>query len=141
MSVPAQRRSPREREELLSGAARAPDAARLFAFAAERMRRLVPYDAAVWRVTDPVNGMMTAPVHAEDIDGAECAAYWECELLAEKVNLFRDLARAPCRWPACGRAARAARPAARSTTTSCAPGECTTNSAPCCASATGRTAT
>ncbi|WP_326686792.1 helix-turn-helix transcriptional regulator [Streptomyces sp. NBC_01795] len=95
MSVPAQRRSPREREELLSGAARAPDAARLFAFAAERMRRLVPYDAAVWRVTDPVNGMMTAPVHAENIDGAECAAYWECELLAEKVNLFRDLARAP----------------------------------------------
>ncbi|MGP3985984.1 helix-turn-helix transcriptional regulator [Streptomyces sp. 3N207] len=89
------RRSAREREGLLSGVARAADAAELFALAAAKLQRLVPHDAGVWRVTDPVNGMMTAPVHAENIGDAECAAYWECELLDEQINLFRDLARAP----------------------------------------------
>ncbi|MEU2603662.1 helix-turn-helix transcriptional regulator [Streptomyces albus] len=88
-------RAAREREGLLSGVARAADAAQMLALAAEKLQRLVPHDAGVWRVTDPVNGMMTAPVHAENIDEAECAAYWQCELLDEQINLFRDLARAP----------------------------------------------
>ncbi|MFH9687242.1 LuxR C-terminal-related transcriptional regulator [Streptomyces sp. NPDC017413] len=83
------------RAELLSRTARATDALGLFAEASAHLRRLMPYDAAVWRVTDPVTGMMTAPIRAENLDEGGCAVYWESELFTENVNLFRDLARAP----------------------------------------------
>ncbi|WP_411082714.1 LuxR C-terminal-related transcriptional regulator [Streptomyces sp. cmx-18-6] len=85
----------RARAELLSGAAKATDALGLFAEASTRLRRLLPYDAAVWRVTDPVTGLMTAPIRAENLDEGGCAVYWEAELFTDNVNLFRDLARAP----------------------------------------------
>ncbi len=83
------------RAELLSRAGKATDALGMFAEASAHLRRLVPYDAAVWRVTDPVTGMMTAPIRAENLDEGGCAVYWESELFTENVNLFRDLARAP----------------------------------------------
>ncbi|MFE7484430.1 LuxR C-terminal-related transcriptional regulator [Streptomyces sp. NPDC057552] len=83
------------RAELLSRAAKATDALGLFAGASDRLRLLVPYDAAVWRVTDPVTGLMTAPIRAENLDEGGCAVYWEAELFTDNVNLFRDLARAP----------------------------------------------
>ncbi|MFD4373316.1 LuxR C-terminal-related transcriptional regulator [Streptomyces sp. NPDC058486] len=82
------------RAELLSRSARATDALGMFAEASAHLRRLMPYDAAVWRVTDPVTGMMTAPIRAENLDEGGCAVYWESELFTENVNLFRDLARA-----------------------------------------------
>ncbi|MFJ6516211.1 response regulator transcription factor [Streptomyces sp. NPDC091406] len=83
------------RAELLSRSAKATDALGMFAEASAHLRRLMPYDAAVWRVTDPVTGMMTAPIRAENLDEGGCAVYWESELFTENVNLFRDLARAP----------------------------------------------
>lgn len=83
------------RAELLARAAKATDALSMFAEASNQLRRLMPYDAAVWRVTDPVTGMMTAPIRAENLDEGGCAVYWESELFTENVNLFRDLAQAP----------------------------------------------
>jgi len=83
------------RAELLSRSVKATDALGMFAEASAHLRRLMPYDAAVWRVTDPVTGMMTAPIRAENLDEGGCTVYWESELFTENVNLFRDLARAP----------------------------------------------
>ncbi|CAM5539364.1 Putative LuxR-family transcriptional regulator OS=Streptomyces griseus subsp. griseus (strain JCM 4626 / NBRC) OX=455632 GN=griT PE=4 SV=1 [Streptomyces griseus subsp. griseus] len=82
------------RAELISRSAKATDALSMFAEASTQLRRLMPYDAAVWRVTDPVTGMMTAPIRAENLDEGGCAVYWESELFTENVNLFRDLAQA-----------------------------------------------
>ncbi|WP_433347424.1 response regulator transcription factor [Microtetraspora malaysiensis] len=83
------------RTELLSRAAASADALSMFAEASDRLRKLMPYDAAVWRVTDPQTGLMSAPVRAENLDESGCAVYWENELFTENVNLFRDLAGAP----------------------------------------------
>jgi DNA-binding CsgD family transcriptional regulator len=82
------------RTELLDRAARSTDPLGMFAEASHHLRRLMPYDAAVWRVTDPQTGMMAAPIRAENLDEQGCAVYWECELFTENVNLFRDLAQA-----------------------------------------------
>ncbi|CAM5686890.1 helix-turn-helix domain-containing protein [Streptomyces aurantiogriseus] len=83
------------RSELLARVEHAPHALRMFADASAQLRRLLPFDAAVWRVTDPETGIMTAPIHAENIDEKSCAAYWELELFAESVNLYSELAQAP----------------------------------------------
>ncbi|WP_240926243.1 helix-turn-helix transcriptional regulator [Streptomyces sp. JB150] len=82
------------RTELLSRAARSTDPLAMFAETSHHLRRLMPYDAAVWRVTDPQTGMMAAPIRAENLDEKGCAVYWECELFTENVNLYRDLAQA-----------------------------------------------
>lgn len=79
---------------LLSGIAAAPDAHALFAETSARLRRIAPFDAAVWVATDPINGLTTAPVRVENLHEGGCGTYWESELFAEHVNLFRDLARA-----------------------------------------------
>lgn len=55
----------------------------------------MPFDAAVWQATDPATGLATAPMLAENVGEDGCATYWDAELFTEKVNLFRDLARAP----------------------------------------------
>jgi DNA-binding CsgD family transcriptional regulator len=81
-------------EELISRASRADTAQTMFATVATHVRRAVPYHAAVWRATDPRTGMVTSPVLAENIDSRGCAVYWHYELFTEKINLFRDLARA-----------------------------------------------
>lgn len=82
------------RGELLARADRAPDALALFAEVSAQLRRLLPYDSAVWRATDPATGLMTAPVRTENTDKRGCWDYWECELFDERVNRFADLARA-----------------------------------------------
>lgn len=81
--------------EILARAGRSTDPLNLFAEVSRYLRELTPYDAAVWRVTDPQSGMMAAPIRAENLDEHGCAVYWETELFTENVNLFRDLARAP----------------------------------------------
>ncbi|MGP3966748.1 LuxR family transcriptional regulator BagY/FevT [Streptomyces sp. 6N223] len=83
------------REELISRATRAETPQTMFATLATHLRRAVPYDAAVWRATDPETGMMTSPILTENIEEGSCALYWEYELFTERINLFRDLARAP----------------------------------------------
>ncbi|GII66517.1 hypothetical protein Skr01_66020 [Sphaerisporangium krabiense] len=71
-----------------------PDALTLFSRASEHLRAIVPFDAAVWRATDPMTGMMTSPIRVENLSQDGCSVYWESELLTENVNLFSDLARA-----------------------------------------------
>ncbi|GGW48630.1 LuxR family transcriptional regulator [Streptomyces galilaeus] len=83
------------RDELISRAGRADSPHMLFSTLATQLRRVVPYDAAVWRATDPDTGMITSPILAENIEGHSCAVYWQYELFTEKINLFRDLALAP----------------------------------------------
>jgi DNA-binding CsgD family transcriptional regulator len=86
----------------------------VFAAASERLRRLMPFDAAVWLGTDPATNLPTAPSRAENMShfgGADaCARLWELEFLVEDVNLYHELARADT--PAAGlRAATDGRPA------------------------------
>ncbi|WP_028923206.1 helix-turn-helix domain-containing protein [Pseudonocardia acaciae] len=86
---------------VLAGAERAADAEGVFTQVSERLRRALPFDAAVWAATDPETGLVTAPMVVEGLGGRErCAEYWESELLEENVLPFRDLARAPV--PAAG---------------------------------------
>lgn len=80
---------------LLAGIEQAADAHALFAETSTRLRRMMPFDAAVWVATDPINGLTTAPVRVENLHEGGCGTYWESELFSEHVNLFRDLARAP----------------------------------------------
>ena len=88
-------RSDNERRMLLSKATQEPDALAMFEQASTRLRRVMPFDAAVWRVTDPQTGIMTTPMHGENIDAQGCFDYWETELLAGSVNLYSDLTVAP----------------------------------------------
>lgn len=86
---------PRLRADVISAAERACDARELFSRTSARLRRLVPFDAAVWAATDPETGLITAPMLVENLGSAErCSEYWESELLEENVASFRDLARA-----------------------------------------------
>ncbi|GAA1568294.1 hypothetical protein GCM10009678_58900 [Actinomadura kijaniata] len=85
----------RRRGEALTGIDRAADAGDLFGRASARLRRAVPFDAAVWAAADPETGLVTAPMLVEGLGERErCADYWESELLEENVVPFRDLARA-----------------------------------------------
>jgi DNA-binding CsgD family transcriptional regulator len=78
--------------ELVAQTRRAEDVGQLFAEASARLRRVLPFDAAVWRAADPVTALVAAPVHAEHIAGKRCSTYWESELLHEGINRFRELA-------------------------------------------------
>ncbi|MFF9489100.1 LuxR C-terminal-related transcriptional regulator [Streptomyces sp. NPDC014676] len=81
--------------KVLSGAERATDTRDLFVRSSAGLRRIVPFDSAVWAATDPETGLITAPMLVENLGSGEgCAAYWESELLEENVLPFRDLARA-----------------------------------------------
>ncbi|SCG53372.1 hypothetical protein GA0070609_2804 [Micromonospora echinaurantiaca] len=74
--------------------AEATDSLQLFSRVSARLRERVVFDAAVWSVTDPETGLVTAPMWVQNLDGgAQCYAYWECELLEETVIPFRELAR------------------------------------------------
>jgi DNA-binding CsgD family transcriptional regulator len=96
VTTPAEIR--RRRDELVLRAQRADDAADVFAAASTRLRRLVPFDAAVWLTTDPGTGLPTAPTLVDnfELDGQleQCSALWRREFLVEDVNLYRDIARA-----------------------------------------------
>lgn len=80
---------------LLAGIAAAPDAASLFAMTSDRLRRIAPFDAAVWVATDPINGLTAAPVRIENLQRGGCGVYWESEFLADAVNPFRHLTKSP----------------------------------------------
>lgn len=83
------------REELIARAVRADGPYEMFSTLAAQLRRAVPHDVGVWRATDPETGMITSPVLAENTEDHSCTAYWRYELFTERINLFRDLARAP----------------------------------------------
>jgi DNA-binding CsgD family transcriptional regulator len=77
---------------------RVDDPAAVFAEASTRLRRLVPFDAAVWLTTDPGTGLPTAPTLADnlELEGEleQCSAMWRREFLVEDAILYRDIARA-----------------------------------------------
>jgi DNA-binding CsgD family transcriptional regulator len=86
------------RDALIGEAKRTATLAELFGSASRRLRRLVPFDAAVWLATDPATGLPTAPTRAENFADRgfgpkECTRLWEHEFLTEDVNLYRDLGR------------------------------------------------
>ncbi|WP_410665110.1 response regulator transcription factor [Amycolatopsis sp. lyj-84] len=86
---------PRRHAGVVAAAERAGGALDLFTRASARLRRLVPFDAAVWTATDPETGLVTAPMLVENLGSGEgCGAYWESEFLEENVLPFRDLTRA-----------------------------------------------
>jgi DNA-binding CsgD family transcriptional regulator len=66
----------------------------LFATASRRLRRHVPFDAAMWLALDPETGLPSGPARLERFDAARCLRSWELELLTEDVNPFGELARA-----------------------------------------------
>lgn len=125
--------------EVLSGADRVTDTRELFSRTSAKLRRLIPFDSAVWAATDPETGLITAPMLVENLGSGEgCAEYWESELLEENVLPFRDLARAAV--PVAGlRAATGDLPArsARFRFYSSGVRAWTTSYGPCCGSATG----
>ena len=96
MTMPTQIR--RRRNELVLGVQRADDPVAVFTEASRRLRRLVPFDAAVWLTTDPGTGLPTAPTLADnlELDGEQeqCTELWRREFLVPDVNLYRDIARA-----------------------------------------------
>ena len=58
----------------------------LFRAASRRLRRLVPFDAAVWLATDPATTLPTAPTLSDglqdrELDHVDCARLWEREFL------------------------------------------------------------
>ncbi|MGW6504968.1 hypothetical protein ACWF7W_56910, partial [Nonomuraea angiospora] len=65
----------------------------VFAAAARRLRRVVPYDAAAWFATDPATVLPTVPVRVENIEPEHCESYWHREYHTEDVLTFRDVAR------------------------------------------------
>jgi DNA-binding CsgD family transcriptional regulator len=92
-----------KRDQLIAHADAAEDVDGLFREASSRLRRLVPFDAAVWLGTDPATGLPTAPTRTENMDHFgldDCLRGWELEFMFEDVNLYSRLARAPT--PAAG---------------------------------------
>jgi DNA-binding CsgD family transcriptional regulator len=102
----------RRREELVLRVQRAHDPLAVFAEASTRLRRLVPFDAAVWLTTDPGTGLPTTPTFTDnfELDGEleQCSELWRREFLVADVNRYRDLARAEV--PAAGLRATVADP-------------------------------
>jgi len=84
----------RHRADLIDHAHGAATPADLFTVVSKRLRRLVPFDGALWMGTDPASGLPTVPTVLENLEHADpgqCLSYWESEFLVEDVNLFRDL--------------------------------------------------
>jgi DNA-binding CsgD family transcriptional regulator len=95
MPVTAEHR--RRRANLVQHVHRSGSPGGVFDAASARLRGLVPFDAAAWLGTDPGTGLPTSPVRIDDLDAVThslCSAHWQHELLADDVNVFRDLARA-----------------------------------------------
>jgi hypothetical protein len=87
----------RRRDELVLQVQRADDAAEVFAETSTRLRRLVPFDAAVWFMTDPGTGLPVAPTRVENLDDNDpeyCSTAWRREFMSTDVTLLRDIARA-----------------------------------------------
>jgi len=85
----------RRRDELVLRIQQADTAAEVFAEASTRLRRLVPFDAALWMATDPTTGLMTAPTRIENLfeEPERCATWLRLEYV-EDDNPYRDVSRA-----------------------------------------------
>jgi DNA-binding CsgD family transcriptional regulator len=86
----------RRRDELVRRAVGAGEVTEVFDAASARLRRLVPFDAAVWVATDPATGLPAGPTRAYDLDAltaAECSALWRHEFVDDDVNRFSELVR------------------------------------------------
>ena len=84
----------RRRNELVRRVGQADDAAGVFAAASARLRRLVPFDAAVWMSTDPDTGLPTGPTRVDNLDPLtpeQCSEHWRREFIVEDVNRFAEL--------------------------------------------------
>jgi len=97
MAGTGDRRLDWRRDELIWRVAAAGSVEDAFAEASLRLRELVPFDAAVWRMTDPATGLPVFPrlVEGIEISAESSAEHWRREFVVEDFNLFRDLARAP----------------------------------------------
>ena len=88
----------RRRNELVLGVQRVDDLVEVFTEASTRLRRLVPFDAAVWLTTDPGTGLPTTPTFSDnlelDSEPRQCSELWRREFLVEDFIRYRDLARA-----------------------------------------------
>lgn len=83
------------RDALIDRAAAADSACGVFAEASPRLRRLIPFDSAIWLATDPAAAMPTAPTRKENLTGFDvndCVTVWEREFLVEDVNAYQELA-------------------------------------------------
>ncbi len=102
----------RRRDELVLRVQRVDDPGAVFAEASTRLRRLVPFDAAVWLTTDPVTGLPTETTFADslelDDEEARCSELWRREFLVKDVSLYRDIAPAEVRRRRCGPPSRPA---------------------------------
>ncbi|WP_436760025.1 helix-turn-helix transcriptional regulator [Streptosporangium sp. V21-05] len=67
----------------------------LFAAASQRLRQVMPFDAAAWFGTDPTTMLPISPLRVENIEPDHCEGYWRREYGTEDVLLFRDVARSP----------------------------------------------
>ncbi|MGV0794413.1 helix-turn-helix transcriptional regulator [Mycolicibacterium sp. XJ1819] len=85
------RRPARLEERVVRTCARAHDPLDLLAAVAGHVRTEIPYAAAGWLLTDPDTLLVTG-VHAENVTRAQNLALIECELGADDVNKFVDLA-------------------------------------------------
>jgi DNA-binding CsgD family transcriptional regulator len=85
------------REDLIDASRRARSVRELFGAASDRLRGLVPFDAANWVGTDPATNLPTAPSRSENLSHfggrAACLRVWECEFLVDDVNSYGELAR------------------------------------------------
>jgi DNA-binding CsgD family transcriptional regulator len=81
-------------DEIAKGV-RAADSNTVFDELAERLGRVVPFDASLFFATDPATVLAICPARIDGVANNQCFAYWQREFLVEDVNLFRDLARAP----------------------------------------------
>jgi DNA-binding CsgD family transcriptional regulator len=83
----------RGRRELIERARQAVSVRDLFRAASAGLCRLVPFDAAVWLVTDPATGLPPAPLRSENLgrgDGQSCLRVWELEFLVDDAVLRVD---------------------------------------------------
>ncbi|HEY8473398.1 MAG TPA: LuxR C-terminal-related transcriptional regulator [Natronosporangium sp.] len=88
----------RRRDELVLRVHRADDVAEVLAVASTWLRRLVPFDAGVWFLTDPATGLPVAPTRLENVhepDPEFCSRAWRWEFLSPDVSPLREIARAP----------------------------------------------
>jgi DNA-binding CsgD family transcriptional regulator len=89
------------RDALIDRARGADSVLGVFEAASERLRRLVPFDAAVWLANDPSINLPTAPTRAENMEERirsvgfdSLERFWESEYLASDFNSFSELNRA-----------------------------------------------
>lgn len=88
----------RSRDVLIERAGRVESVGDLFRTTSAGLRRLVPFDAAVYMATDPATNLPTTPTLSENmtnrgLEQEDCVSIWEREFQVEDVNLYRDLAR------------------------------------------------